>query len=169
MYRSASLNLPDDTIRMPPPSRIGGRASSRNATPPVLKLSRPTENGSVLPNTPTLTRPTHNNSVFGDVEKISKPADFTTVNTKLVEPTEAVESDSTAKSFSETVKLIVGPVAMPKTFLVHKDILCAASPVSEASFKPVWQEGVDATMKLPDDDPRYFAPLVYWIYNNEIV
>ncbi|KAM0181824.1 hypothetical protein ACHAPF_001348 [Botrytis cinerea] len=187
MYRSASLDLPDDTTRMPPPSRIGGRAAIRNATPPVLKLSRPTENVSILPNTPILTRPTHNNSVFGDVEKVSNPADSTSVNTKLVEPAEAVENDSTAKrridgvdmrpykktcllaSFSETVKLIVGPVVMSKTFVVHKNILCAASPVFEASFKPEWQEGVDATMKLPEDDPRYFAPLLYWIYNNEIV
>ncbi|TGO57537.1 hypothetical protein BCON_0064g00040 [Botryotinia convoluta] len=186
MYRSASLDLPDDTMNMPPPSRIGSRSASRNATPPVLKLSRPAENGSILPKTPTLT-PTHNNSIFGDVEKVSKPADSISVNTKPVEPAEAIENDSATKrridgvdmrpykktrllaSFSETVKLIVGPVSVSKTFVVHKDILCAASPVFEAGFKPVWQKGGDATMELPEDDPIYFAPLVYWIYNNEIV
>ncbi|TGO12446.1 hypothetical protein BTUL_0088g00220 [Botrytis tulipae] len=186
MYRTASLDLPDDTMNMPPPSRIGSRSASRNATPPVLKLSRPAGNGSTLPTTPTLT-PTHKNSIFGDVEKVSKPADSITVNTKTVEPTEAIENDSTAKrringvdmrpykktrllaSFSETVKLIVGPKDGTRTFLVHKDMLCTASPVFEAGFKPEWQKGGDATMELPEDDPIYFAPLVYWIYNNEIV
>ncbi|KAF5870782.1 putative btb poz domain containing protein [Botrytis fragariae] len=186
MHRSDSLDLPDDTMNMPPPSRIGSRSASRNATPPVLKLSRPAGNGSTLPNTPRLT-PTRNNSVFGDVEKVSKPADSITVNTKPVEPTEAVENGSTAKrrsngvdmrpykktrllaSFSETVKLIVGPKDETKTFIVHKDILRAASPFFEAGFKPEWQKGGDAIMELPEDDPRYLAPLVYWIYNNEIV
>ncbi|KAF7890563.1 hypothetical protein EAF00_008878 [Botryotinia globosa] len=186
MYRTASLDLPDDTMNMPPPSRIGSRSASRNATPPVLELSRPAGNGSTLPTTPTLT-PTHNNSIFGDVEKVSKPADSITVNTKPVEQTEAIENDSTAKrrisgvdmrpykktrllaSFSETVTLIVGPKDGTKTFLVHKDMLCTASPVFEAGFKPEWQKGGDAIMELPEDDPRYFAPLVYWIYNNEMV
>ncbi|TGO42079.1 hypothetical protein BHYA_0013g00840 [Botrytis hyacinthi] len=163
MFRSASLDLPDETMNMPPPSRIGSRSASRNATPPVLKLSPPAGNGTILPNTPT------------------------TVNTKPVEPTDAIENDSTAKrrtsgvdmcpykktrllaSFSEIVKLIVGPKGGNKTFLVHKDMLCAASPFFEAGFKPVWQKGGDATMELPEDDPIYFAPLVYWIYNNKIV
>ncbi|TGO30185.1 hypothetical protein BPAE_0007g00620 [Botrytis paeoniae] len=190
MYRSASLDFPDDTLNMPPPSRIGSRSASRNATPPVLKLSRPAGNGSTLPNTPIASihlTPTQNNSIFGDVEKVSKSADFITVNTKPVEPTEAIENDPTVKrrisgvdmrpykktrllaSFSETVKLIVRPSRISKTFVVHKDILCAASPFFEAGFKPVWQKGGDATMELPEDDPRYLAPLVYWIYNNEIV
>ncbi|KAF7945425.1 hypothetical protein EAE96_010199 [Botrytis aclada] len=186
MYRSASLDLPDDSMSMPPPSRIGNRSASRNATPPVLKLSRPAENGSILTNTPTST-PTHSSSVFGDVEKVSNSADSITVNPKPVEPIEAIEDDSTAKkrksgvdmrpykktrllaSFSETVILIVGTRDRAKTFVVHKDILCAASPFFEAGFKPEWQKGGDAIMKLPEDDPRYFAPLVYWIYNNEIV
>ncbi|KAF7876914.1 uncharacterized protein EAF02_008134 [Botrytis sinoallii] len=186
MYRSASLDLPDDTMNMPPPSRTGSRSASRNTTPPVLKLSRPAGNGSISPNTSTLT-PTRNHSIFGDVEKVSKPVDSITVNTKPVESTEAIENDSTAKrrisgvdmrpykktrlieSFSETVKLIVGPKTRSKTFIVHKDILCAASPVFEAGLKPEWQKGGDATMELPEDDPIYFASLVYWIYNNEIV
>lgn len=76
---------------------------------------------------------------------------------------------SDCRSFSETVKLIVGPKDGTKTFIVHKDMLFAASPVFEAGFKPEWQKGRDAIMEFPEDDPRHFAPLVYWIYNNEIV
>ncbi|KAF7914287.1 uncharacterized protein EAF01_000693 [Botrytis porri] len=104
MYRSASLDLPDDGMNMPPPSRTGSRSASRNATSPVLKLSRPAGNGSILPKTPTLT-PTHNNSVFGDVEKVSKSADSITVNIKPVEPTEAIENDSTPKRRSNGVDM----------------------------------------------------------------
>ncbi|RAL66459.1 hypothetical protein DID88_006149 [Monilinia fructigena] len=43
MYRSASLDIPGDSVAMHPPGRLPSRAAA-----PVLKLSRPTDNDSVF-------------------------------------------------------------------------------------------------------------------------
>lgn len=73
------------------------------------------------------------------------------------------------RSFSDTIKLVVGSLHYkPTTFIIHKDLLCAASPFFEAGCKPVWQDGAECAMELPEDDPEYFASLAYWVYNNEV-
>lgn len=74
-------------------------------------------------------------------------------------------------SLSRTVKLIVGSSSsrLPKTFIVHQDMLCTASPFFEAGCKPEWQKGTECVMELPEDNPKYFGSLIYWVYNNDIV
>jgi hypothetical protein len=52
----------------------------------------------------------------------------------------------------------------PKTFLVHKEFACHASPVFDAAFNSNFIEGQTQTYKLDDTTPRAFRLLTQWIY-----
>lgn len=52
----------------------------------------------------------------------------------------------------------------PKTFLVHKEYACYASPVFDAAFNSNFIEGQTQTYKLDDTTPRAFRLLTQWIY-----
>ncbi|KAJ8061701.1 hypothetical protein OCU04_009501 [Sclerotinia nivalis] len=71
-------------------------------------------------------------------------------------------------SFDEMITLIVNE-SRPETILVHKNLLCAASPFFEAACKPEWQTGDKFIIKLPEDNAGLIKVLVSWVYRQEIV
>jgi hypothetical protein len=56
----------------------------------------------------------------------------------------------------------------PKTFLVHKEYACYASPVFDAAFNSNCIEGQTQTYKLDDTTPHAFQLLVQWIYHEKL-
>ncbi|KAA8564553.1 hypothetical protein EYC84_011473 [Monilinia fructicola] len=166
MYRSASLDMPSDSVAMRPP----GRPLSRAAAPVLDKSSRPTENGSVFGDPKNVHSLKSSDKVVNPAEPI-KTNDAESLKRKAkangVDMRQPEKKIRLLEIFSEVVKLLVG--THRKIFLVHKDMICAASPFFEAGFKPQWQKSGECIMELPEDDPTYFAPLLYWVYNNKVV
>ena len=70
------------------------------------------------------------------------------------------------RSLAVTVTLLVGESEEP--LLVHKDVLCAASPVFESACKIEWEKAEDRVIRLKEYDPRIVEILVTWMYNDEI-
>jgi hypothetical protein len=72
------------------------------------------------------------------------------------------------RSLEDTITLVVGPGDKERRLVVHKDVLCGASPFFEAACKPEWMNPNDKVLKLPDDDPETIQAMVYWMYYNTI-
>ncbi|KAB8292198.1 hypothetical protein EYC80_007940 [Monilinia laxa] len=163
MYRSASLGISSDSVAMHPPGRPLSRAAA-----PVLKLACPTENGSVFGDTKNVYSLKSSDEVVSPAVPIkTSDNEIPKRKAKGVDMRQPVRKIRLLEFFSETVKLLVG--AHRKIFLVHKDMICVASPFFEAGFKPQWQKSGECIMELPEDDPTYFAPVLYWVYNNKVV
>ncbi|TVY73264.1 hypothetical protein LSUE1_G005766 [Lachnellula suecica] len=67
----------------------------------------------------------------------------------------------------EVVTFLIGPFtegATPKTFLVHKEIVCYHSPVLNAAFNSGFVEGQTQTYKLEDVNQGTFKLFVQWLY-----
>lgn len=62
----------------------------------------------------------------------------------------------------DVVKLIVSPAK--HQFLVHEDLICEISPVFKAAFQGKFAEGVEKSMRLPEDDASGIECMVKWIY-----
>lgn len=70
------------------------------------------------------------------------------------------------RSLAVTVTLLVGE--SEEALLVHKDVLCAASPVFESACKTEWEKAEDRVIRLKGYDPRIVEILVTWMYNDEM-
>ncbi|CZT46405.1 uncharacterized protein RSE6_06829 [Rhynchosporium secalis] len=55
-----------------------------------------------------------------------------------------------------------------KEFKVHKENVCAYSPVLEAAFNSTFLEGLSQTYQLKDVDPDVFRMLVQWFYTRPL-
>ncbi|ESZ93752.1 hypothetical protein SBOR_5850 [Sclerotinia borealis F-4128] len=172
----------------PPPPPPPRKATSRVSTP-VLKVSRLiTESEYAL----GAASRAHCAAVKANVDgkKASRAPDIdasSNVDIDATEATNAGADETSGKrmangvdmrpfkkkrllgSLTEMVKLLVGSEARPETILVHKNLLCAASPFFEAACKPEWQVDEECVIVLPEDKPKLIKLLVYWIYNHEIV
>jgi hypothetical protein len=64
--------------------------------------------------------------------------------------------------------LLVGKGDNQATVIVHKKVLCNASPFFEAACKPEWMKAEDKGIKMPEDDPEAINIMVWWMYRNEL-
>ena len=60
---------------------------------------------------------------------------------------------------SQTITLLVGEKEVP--LVIHKKVLCEASPFFESACKPEWMKDDEPTIKLPEDDPELVDIMVY--------
>lgn len=65
------------------------------------------------------------------------------------------------------VTLTVGRRPETAQFFIHKNLLCAASPVFEAAFNGNFRER-NGAIELPGDSPLAFELLVQWLYSRRI-
>ncbi|TVY49272.1 hypothetical protein LCER1_G008549, partial [Lachnellula cervina] len=69
------------------------------------------------------------------------------------------------------VTFLIGPEnedVKPKTFIVHKEIVCYHSPVLNAAFNSGFVEGQTQTYKLDDVSEGVFKLLVQWLYSQKL-
>jgi hypothetical protein len=63
----------------------------------------------------------------------------------------------------------VSDSATSKTYWLHSDILCKASPVFRTAFDGSrWAEGEESRMKWPECDPKAFDIFVHWLYSKQL-
>lgn len=55
-------------------------------------------------------------------------------------------------------------VASGEKFVVHKDLICYASPFFDRAFNGAFLEGKTQQMKLPDVETSLFGVFVNWLY-----
>jgi hypothetical protein len=56
-----------------------------------------------------------------------------------------------------------------KTYWLHLDVLCKASPVFRTAFDGSrWAEGEENRMKWPECDPKAFDVFVHWLYTKQL-
>jgi hypothetical protein len=56
-----------------------------------------------------------------------------------------------------------------KTYWLHSDVLCKASPVFRTAFDGSrWAEGEESRMKWPECDPKAFDIFVHWLYSKQL-
>jgi hypothetical protein len=67
---------------------------------------------------------------------------------------------------TQTVKVIVG--ITQGEFIVHKNLLCAASKFFERALNGQFAESLSQEVKLPEDDPALFECVCDWLYTGEI-
>lgn len=65
-----------------------------------------------------------------------------------------------------TVSIRVG--ADKIVFIIHKGLLCEASPFFKAAFTLKFEEYRTGTMSLPEDDVDTFNPFVRWLYSGNL-
>ncbi|CZR51111.1 uncharacterized protein PAC_00986 [Phialocephala subalpina] len=66
------------------------------------------------------------------------------------------------------VTLIIGKDEDKKTFLVHREVACEASPVLKAVFESQFIEGQTQTYRLEDTTGRAFKLLMQWMYSRKL-
>ncbi|KAI9650931.1 hypothetical protein NHQ30_000966 [Ciborinia camelliae] len=116
-------------------------------------------------------RPVENGSVFGDVTKASSSSGSNLNPVQLTHANEDVISrkrKADMRCLNEVVTLLVGddPESKDSRFVVHKDILCAASPFFEAACKQERQSTEKDIILLPEDEPEVIRAFVNWVYFN---
>jgi hypothetical protein len=63
----------------------------------------------------------------------------------------------------------VSDSATSKTYWLHSDVLCKASPVFRTAFDGSrWAEGEESRMKWPECDPKAFDIFVHWLYTKQL-
>lgn len=77
------------------------------------------------------------------------------------------------RNFSGVVPVTVGGGAdrsRPQTeFLVHKELCTAASPFFAAALNGAFAEGLDQTVRLPEEKPEIFEWFLQWLYTGSLV
>ena len=84
----------------------------------------------------------------------------------ILNPRSNTNTDSS--SLEEAITLVVGEGEEQTKLIVHKDVLCSASPFFQAACKPEWMKAEDKAITLPEDDPEAVKALVHWMYHDEI-
>ncbi|WPG98125.1 Hypothetical protein R9X50_00091100 [Acrodontium crateriforme] len=79
---------------------------------------------------------------------------------------------SAFKSFTGVVPVIVGDSndkSRPQTqYMVHKELLTAASPFFAAAFNGSFAEGLDQVVRLPEERPEIFEWFLQWLYTGTL-
>ncbi|PPJ52933.1 hypothetical protein CBER1_11495 [Cercospora berteroae] len=72
------------------------------------------------------------------------------------------------RNFTGTATVIVGEAdnkTRPQTqFLVHKELLTSASPFFAAALNSTFAEGMEQTVRLPEEKPESFEWFLQWLY-----
>ena len=76
------------------------------------------------------------------------------------------------RSFSGVATILVGDAAdkmRPETkYLVHKELLTSASPFFAAALNSTFAEGMDQTVRLPEEKPEIFEWFLQWLYTGTL-
>jgi heterogeneous nuclear rnp K-like protein 2 len=76
------------------------------------------------------------------------------------------------KSFSGVATVTVGdeknPARPSVSYLVHKELLTAASPFFAAALNSTFAEGLDQTVRLPEEKPEIFEWFLQWLYTGSL-
>jgi hypothetical protein len=66
------------------------------------------------------------------------------------------------------VTLVAGKDKDKKSFIVHKNGLCEASPFLNAACKPAWMKDKNGYIIMPEDEAEVVRVMIYWIYHDEV-
>ena len=76
------------------------------------------------------------------------------------------------RTFSGVATVLVGEAnnkARPETkYLVHKELITSASPFFAAALNSTFAEGMDQTVKLPEEKPEIFEWFLQWLYTGTL-
>ncbi|KAF2166202.1 hypothetical protein M409DRAFT_66695 [Zasmidium cellare ATCC 36951] len=76
------------------------------------------------------------------------------------------------RNFSGVATVVVGKPndrARPQTqYLIHKELLTAASPFFAAALNSTFAEGLDQTVRLPEEKPESFEWFLQWLYTGTL-
>lgn len=76
------------------------------------------------------------------------------------------------RNFSGVAAVVVGKAndrARPQTqYLIHKELLTAASPFFAAALNSTFAEGLDQTVRLPEEKPESFEWFLQWLYTGTL-
>lgn len=76
------------------------------------------------------------------------------------------------KNFQSFASIVVGQPGSktsPETaYTIHKDLLTAASPFFSAALNGAFAEGLDQTVRLPEEKPDIFEWFLYWLYTGSL-
>ncbi|KAK1072303.1 hypothetical protein LTR74_002615 [Friedmanniomyces endolithicus] len=76
------------------------------------------------------------------------------------------------RNFSAPVEIIVGDDGdksrLQTKYLVHKELLTAASPFFAAALDGAFAEGLDQSVKLPEEKPEIFEWFLQWLYTGSL-
>lgn len=76
------------------------------------------------------------------------------------------------RNFSGVATVVVGDASnksRPQTqYLVHKELLTAASPFFAAALNSTFAEGLDQTVRLPEEKPESFEWFLQWLYTGTL-
>nr|OQO18170.1 hypothetical protein B0A51_14102 [Rachicladosporium sp. CCFEE 5018] len=85
---------------------------------------------------------------------------------------------SAFRTFTGCATVLVGSDATPTTtptgpkgavsYLVHKELLCSASPFFAAALNSTFAEGLDQTVRLPEEKPEVFEWFLQWLYTGSL-
>lgn len=79
---------------------------------------------------------------------------------------------SNFKNFSSVATVLVGEPASktrPQTqYLVHRELLTSASPFFAAALNSTFAEGLDQTVRLPEEKPDIFEWFLQWLYTGSL-
>lgn len=76
------------------------------------------------------------------------------------------------RNFSGVATVVVGETtnkSRPQTqYLVHKELLTAASPFFAAALNSTFAEGLDQVIRLPEEKPESFEWFLQWLYTGTL-
>ena len=76
------------------------------------------------------------------------------------------------RTFSAMATVVVGDeknTARPAlTYLIHKELLTSASPFFAAALNSTFAEGLDQTVRLPEEKPEIFEWFLQWLYTGSL-
>ncbi|KAI5272257.1 hypothetical protein E4T47_04382 [Aureobasidium subglaciale] len=81
------------------------------------------------------------------------------------------------KSFHEVTTIVVGGQHVQDshsrgqgqtTYTIHKDLLTAESPFFSAALNGAFAEGLDQTVRLPEEKPEIFEWFLWWLYTGSL-
>lgn len=76
------------------------------------------------------------------------------------------------RNFSGVATILVGEPSSkvrPETkYLIHKELLTSASPFFAAALNSTFAEGMDQTVRLPEEKPEIFEWFLQWLYTGTL-
>lgn len=70
-------------------------------------------------------------------------------------------------NYNDTISVVVG--SEERSFVVHKDVVCASSKFFKAACSTRWKEGQEKVVRLPTVKPAVFEMYMDWLYFGKIV
>lgn len=76
------------------------------------------------------------------------------------------------KSLQSVATIVVGSASSKSssqtTYTIHRDLLTAASPFFAAALNGTFAEGLDQTVRLPEEKPEIFEWFIWWLYTGSL-